>query len=721
MPHDRLRGPLGWAVAGTLLLPVVLSLMLGLAGLLAGLGDTSAALVCRRLALVVGLLWATALVATTVLNSLAIMARPPRPRCGRGPRRRRRRMRRPPDIGAGGAGVLVAAFVLAAAAAPAVVAAEPVADAKAIREQLDLATKQLDAGRADDAATAFAQALAGLNEMAALPKKPAALKPLADKAAGIRRRFERAGVALPGAATGTGTGPAAGPAPPAGPRPPQVGGGAISFSRQVAPLLVRSCGGCHVAGRKGDFQMASYQGLMQSGMVQRGAGQASRLVEVILTGDMPRGGGKVSAADVDALVRWIDAGAACDAPDPAAPLDAVARGGAATPPPDRSAPATASVADLRPGEISFAIDVAPVLATHCLKCHGGDETENGLSMATLDALLRGGRGGAAVVPRKGASSLLVRKLKGADIEGQRMPLNAPPLADAAIAAIEAWINEGARLDMLTGKTPLDNVVAAGRMRSLSDADLRAVREAAAEKVWRRAIPDEEPVIERRDGVVVVGNLPRQRMAEVADAAERLVAAAGRELPLDGPLLKGGVVLFVVGKGYDFSTLWQSMPGGERPRGATSHVGVAGEVAYGAMLVPAEIEAGDLDAFLAESAVAAAFAGRGLPAWFARGAGRTIASRIASGSDLVKEWKASSSAAAAVVPPADLLGGQVGDPLAAAAAGGGVVGMIGTGSRLGQLLARVDDGMPFDDAFAKTFSTTPAQACAAWTAKAAKRR
>lgn len=718
MPHDRLRGPLGWAVAGTLLLPVVLSLVLGLAGLLAGLGDTSAALVCRRLALVVGVLWAAALVSTTVLNALAIIARPPRPRHGRGTRRRRRRMRRPPDIGAGGVGMLLAAIVLAAAAAPAVVAAEPVTDAKAIREQLDLATKQLDAGRGDEAAAAFAQALAGLNDMAALPKKPAALKPLADKAAGIRRRFERAGVALPGAATANAAGAAL---PAAGPRPPQVGGVTISFSRQVAPMLVRSCGGCHVTGRKGDFQMASYQGLMQSGMVQRGAGQASRLVEVILTGDMPRGGGKVSAADVDALVRWIDAGAACDAPDPAAPLDAVARGGATAPPPDRAAPVSATVADLRPGEISFAIDVAPVLATHCLKCHGGDETENGLSMATLDALLRGGREGQAVVPRKGGSSLLVRKIKGAEIEGQRMPLNAPPLSDKAIATIEKWIDEGARLDMLTGKTPLDNVVAAGRVRSLSDAELRAVREAAAEKVWRRAIPDEEPVIERRDGVVVVGNLAPQRMAEVADVAERAVAAAGRELPVDGSLLKGGVVLFVVGKGYDFSTLWQSMLGGERPRGATSHVGVAGEVAYGAMLVPAEIEDGNLEAMLAESAVAAAFAGRGLPAWFARGAGRTIASRIASGSDLVKEWKTSSSAAAAVVPPADLLGGHVADPLAAAAAAGGVVGMIGTGSRLGQLLARIDGGMPFDDAFAKTFSVTPAQACAAWAAKAAKRR
>ena len=240
--------------------------------------------------------------------------------------------------------VLAVALVAVGIARSTVFAADPAAAAKTIREQLDLATKELDAGHADEAVAAFTQALAGLTDMAASPRKPAALKPLADKAAGVRRRFERAGVAVPGAAN---------PPPQAtapGQRAPQVGGAAVSFSRQVAPILVRSCGGCHVAGKKGDFQMASYQGLMQSGMVQRGAGQASRLVEVILTGDMPRGGGKVSAADVDVLVRWIDAGAACDAPDPAAPLDAVARGGAAAPPPDRAAPATATVAELRPGE-----------------------------------------------------------------------------------------------------------------------------------------------------------------------------------------------------------------------------------------------------------------------------------------------------------------------------------------------------------------------------------
>jgi hypothetical protein len=116
-----------------------------------------------------------------------------------------------------------------------------------------------------------------------------------------------------------------------------------SFTRDVAPLLVRRCGGCHVTGRKGDFQMASYAALMASGVVQRGAAASSRIVEVIASGDMPRGGGRVTPAELAALSKWIDAGAAFDAADPAARLDrlAMAAGPGAgseptAPPPPRS-------------------------------------------------------------------------------------------------------------------------------------------------------------------------------------------------------------------------------------------------------------------------------------------------------------------------------------------------------------------------------------------------
>jgi hypothetical protein len=78
-----------------------------------------------------------------------------------------------------------------------------------------------------------------------------------------------------------------------------------------------------VTGKKGDFHIPTYAALARSGVVQPGVGQASRIVEVIVSGDMPRGGGKVAAADLATLVKWIDMGAPYDGGDPTLPLAAI--------------------------------------------------------------------------------------------------------------------------------------------------------------------------------------------------------------------------------------------------------------------------------------------------------------------------------------------------------------------------------------------------------------
>lgn len=121
-----------------------------------------------------------------------------------------------------------------------------------------------------------------------------------------------------------------------------------------------------------------------------------------------------------------------DGADPNAPLNGVAR--QATAPPPAVPPTKPIVAvKLKPGEVSFAAEVAPVLVENCVGCHDIDQPDANLSMITFDRLLRGGRGGSPVTPSKGADSLLVKKLKGAGAEGQRMPLGKPPLAADVIA------------------------------------------------------------------------------------------------------------------------------------------------------------------------------------------------------------------------------------------------------------------------------------------------
>ncbi len=306
---------------------------------------------------------------------------------------------------------LGSAAIIAVVAGVALAAPSP----REIRQRIDAVDRLLAKGKPDEAAASLAE---GLEALAAMPQPSTGFRFLADRAERARAKLEKAGVDVTRLMVPTP--PAAGPAKPAG--RPVVGGAqpAVSFARDVAPFLVSACGRCHVSARKGDFQMASYQQLLQSAKVSPGMGNMSELVEVILSGDMPPGGGRVPPESVGMLIKWIDAGAACDA-DPTADIGMIARAAAAPAP--AAIPAPPRPAALKPGDVSFAFDVVPVLLDQCGNCHGERDPESNLAMTSLESLVRGGRSGPAIVPGKSADSLLVKKIRGVGIEGQRMPLD----------------------------------------------------------------------------------------------------------------------------------------------------------------------------------------------------------------------------------------------------------------------------------------------------------
>lgn len=495
---------------------------------------------------------------------------------------------------------------------------------------------------------------------------------------------------------------------------------AVSFSKQIAPLLTAKCGGCHVSGRRGGFQFTSYDALMKSGMVQKGQGGSSRIVEVIASGDMPRGGGKVSQDDLTMLTSWINAGAVFDGPDPTAPFEGVpaATRGMRPRPQERKAQ------PLKEGEVSFAFDVAPILLEKCTRCHGGQRPQADLGLTTLQALLNGGESGPAVVDGKGSESLLVKKLLGKGIEGQRMPRGQPALPDKDIATISRWIDQGAKLDLLTWTSHLDDVAAAGRARSLSDAELRPVRAKAGEVLWRMAIPDDEPLIERRERLHMIGNLPEARMKETADRADRAEAAVQKELTGGDALLrKGGIVLYVVRKSYDYSALWQQMLGGERPKGINGHGGAAGDVVYGAVLLPATPpDDATVELLIAEQVAAAALAGRGLPGWFVKGAARAVAMRAVPKAKLAKDWKREIPEAVRTIgSTADFFSMHAEPELVTIASSGFVTALATPSAKLRQLLALVDGGQDFETAFANVFRNKPQALFEMWAQKEAKKK
>ncbi len=102
-------------------------------------------------------------------------------------------------------------------------------------------------------------------------------------------------------------------------------------------------------------------------------------------------------------------------------------------------------ADPRPadqaGEVLFARDIQPLLAKHCLLCHGPDDAEAGLRLDQSDnARAELDSGERAIVPGDPDSSELLRRVTASD-ESMRMPPDEPALSAAEVQLLRDWIRE----------------------------------------------------------------------------------------------------------------------------------------------------------------------------------------------------------------------------------------------------------------------------------------
>src|SRR5262245_14899884 len=95
-----------------------------------------------------------------------------------------------------------------------------------------------------------------------------------------------------------------------------------------------------------------------------------------------------------------------------------------------------------PKKVDFYRDVRPILSVHCPKCHSADADKGGLRLDTRDHALKGGDTGAAVVPGKIATSLLLQRVASKDRK-DRMPSKAEPLEARDVETLRRWIEEGA--------------------------------------------------------------------------------------------------------------------------------------------------------------------------------------------------------------------------------------------------------------------------------------
>ncbi|MCB0213023.1 MAG: hypothetical protein KDJ52_27010 [Anaerolineae bacterium] len=134
-----------------------------------------------------------------------------------------------------------------------------------------------------------------------------------------------------------------------------------------------------------------------------------------------------------------DAAPPTDAPPPAAatatPTPSPAPTATPLPAPETAAPIPV---DDAAGQVSFAADVFPIIENRCVKCHGGEETEEGLNMTSYAGILAGSWNGSVLEPGDVDNSFMVEQI----VSG-KMPKNEPHLLPGEIRIISEWIAAGA--------------------------------------------------------------------------------------------------------------------------------------------------------------------------------------------------------------------------------------------------------------------------------------
>jgi mono/diheme cytochrome c family protein len=101
---------------------------------------------------------------------------------------------------------------------------------------------------------------------------------------------------------------------PAAATEPPVATGDVSFTNDVLPILLTSCGQCHgVREVKEGLDLTTHAGIMagsfNGAVITPGNANDSYLVQQIIDGEMPKRGPKLTAEQIQIITDWVNQGA----------------------------------------------------------------------------------------------------------------------------------------------------------------------------------------------------------------------------------------------------------------------------------------------------------------------------------------------------------------------------------------------------------------------------
>jgi hypothetical protein len=372
--------------------------------------------------------------------------------------------------------------------------------------------------------------------------------------------------------------------------------------------------------------------------------------------------------------------------------------------------------------VSFAADIAPLLAEHCLNCHGRARRPSGrLDLVTFAGLLRGGDNGPPVTPGKAQESLLIGKLRGT-ADGERMPLRQPPLSDEAIAKIETWITDGAKFDGPDESQDIEQLAKLSWAERATAEEITAERAELALKNWGLGMPGVSPDRTETQNFLLLGNVGEEALQQYGELAESLLPTV-RELcgvPDDRTLVKGRITLYVLAQRYDYTEFGAMVEKRQLPRDWQGHWTYNVVDAYGVSVAP-QGGATSRDALLTEQLVGLHVAGLGeIPRWFAEGSGRAAAGRAKPDDPRVQAWDGQvSEVIAAMTRPDDFMTGKASAERTAVAGYSFVKLLLTDTGRYRALLDGLRGGKEFEAAFTDAYGRGLSQIAELWANRAAR--